>query len=102
MDSILQRFLEHPSAHQMTYTEHLRRALYLSYRMGKASMAMLIHAVFPMVFQTTGSDAIRELHEEISPRSPPPSPSSPSSPSAIPIVSSLHELSHRVPSLTTA
>ena len=89
-------FLEHPHAHQLTYLQHAHRASSLAWRLAKASAALLIHAVCPMWFQTTGTDTIRELHDEIEPRSPPPSPSSPST--AMPIFT---PLTHRVPPLAT-
>ena len=86
LDSILQRFAEHPQAQQLSYIEHACQSLYLSYKMGKASLALLIHAIFPMYYSTTGSDTIRELHDAITPLSPPPSPSSPSSIPVMPLL----------------
>ena len=74
-------FNEHPHAQNLTYLQHAIRALSLSAKMGKGCLALLIHAVFPMWFQSTGTRTIRELYDEITPTSPPPSPS------AIPVTS---------------
>lgn len=68
-------FTEHPHAQNLTYFQHAVRALSLSAKMGKGCVALLIHALFPMLFQSTGTRTIHELYDEITPTSPPPSPS---------------------------
>lgn len=97
-ERIHELFTEHPHSQGMTYVQHAWRALSLSSKMGKGCVALLLHAIFPFLFQSTGTNMIRELYDDLTPSSPPPSPlSSPSSPSSIPIVG----LVKRVPPLET-
>ena len=58
-------FLEHPHDMKMSYIQHLLRALHLSYQTGKASLCLLIHSIFPVLFKTSGTTIIRSLHTEI-------------------------------------
>lgn len=74
-----QHFTEHPHSQGMTYIQHALRAFSLSAKMGKGCLALLIHAIFPFLCQSTGTNVIHELYDDITPSSPPPSPSSPSS-----------------------
>lgn len=58
-------FTAHPAEHGMTYGGHARRALWMSGKMGWGAVALVIHAVFPFWFKTTGSRTVRELAQEI-------------------------------------
>ncbi len=58
-------FTEHPATVGETYLEHLRSAAGFSFQMIGAGLACLVHGVFPFLFTTTGSSAIRSLHEQL-------------------------------------
>jgi Family of unknown function (DUF6356) len=58
-------FTEHPATVGETYLQHLRSAAGFSFRMIGAGLACLVHGVFPFLFTTTGSSAIRSLHERL-------------------------------------
>ena len=58
-------FTEHPATVGETYLEHLRSAAGFSFHMIGAGLACLVHGVFPFLFKTTGSSAIRSLHERL-------------------------------------
>lgn len=58
-------FTEHPRAQRMTYCEHFKRAAWTALRMAGGAAALVVHSVFPFVFQTTGSDTVRALHGEL-------------------------------------
>lgn len=65
-------FTNHPSSVGETYTAHMMQAMGFSARMLLASGACLVHAVFPFLFTTTGSDQIRALHLRLQHRQGPP------------------------------
>lgn len=46
-----------------TYFEHFGHAVSFSWCMFKTGFAVLIHAVFPETFKTTGSDAVNRLYD---------------------------------------
>jgi len=48
-----------------TYLQHLRHALGFSRVMFVGSVVCLIHALFPFLFERTGSNYIRTLHERM-------------------------------------
>ncbi|MCH9748478.1 MAG: hypothetical protein K0U57_10705 [Alphaproteobacteria bacterium] len=48
----------------MTRWEHLRHAINISWRLQKASIAVLIHALAPRFFETTASDTCKKIIEE--------------------------------------
>ena len=56
---------KHPKEVCMTYLEHMKFSLYLSYMFGKASFCALIHAVYPDILITTSSDTINKLTIEM-------------------------------------
>jgi hypothetical protein len=55
-------FADHPHAVGETYLEHLASACGFGARLILAGLACLLHGIFPFLFQTTGSKAVRELH----------------------------------------
>ena len=61
-------FNEHPASVDESYGEHMATATFFGVRMVGAGLACLVHAVFPFLFVTTGSDTIRGLHERMSSR----------------------------------
>jgi hypothetical protein len=59
-------FLEHPQKNNMTYCQHMKRAWYMAYKMLLAFMGLFIHGLVPCVFETTGTDTIKDLSDYIS------------------------------------
>tara|TARA_X000000368_G_C22394307_1_gene434671 strand:+ start:173 stop:370 length:198 start_codon:yes stop_codon:yes gene_type:complete len=55
----------HPKNVCMTYTEHFKFSLYLSYTFAKASVCALVHALHPDMFVTHSSDTIAKITEEM-------------------------------------
>jgi Mg-chelatase subunit ChlI len=58
-------FTEHPHSQRMTYCEHFKRAAWTALRLARGAAALAVHAVFPFVLQTTGSDTVKTLHGEL-------------------------------------
>ena len=58
-------FTEHPASVGETYFQHLAAAWGFSWRMMLASLACLIHALLPFLFEKTGSRAITLLHDRM-------------------------------------
>jgi hypothetical protein len=56
---------KHPKDVCMSYLEHMKFSLYLSYMFGKASFCALIHAIYPDILITTSSDTINKLTFEM-------------------------------------
>jgi len=54
----------HLSKVKMTRWEHFRHAINISWRLQKASIAVLIHALAPRFFETTASDTCKKIIEE--------------------------------------
>ena len=61
-------FNEHPASVDESYGQHMATASYFGVRMVGAGLACLVHAAFPFLFVTTGSDTIRRLHDRMSAR----------------------------------
>ena len=55
-------FTSHPQEVGETYWQHQRRALVFSFEMFLTAWAALIHAIFPFLCVTTGSEKIKKLH----------------------------------------
>jgi hypothetical protein len=58
-------FTEHPATVGETYVQHFQTAVSFSMRMMGGGLACLVHAVFPFLFESTGSATIRSLHERM-------------------------------------
>jgi len=58
-------FTAHPATVGETYRQHLRMASGFALRMFLGACACLVHAVFPFLFERTGSRCISELHERM-------------------------------------
>jgi hypothetical protein len=52
---MLKLFTEHPASVNQSYWAHLLFAISFGFGMVKGGCACLIHAIFPFLFQTTGS-----------------------------------------------
>jgi Family of unknown function (DUF6356) len=70
--NMIRGFTEHPASVGESYTEHLFHAGCFGMRMVVAGLACLIHAVFPFLFERTGSRAIGELNQRMVSRRGPP------------------------------
>ena len=57
---------EHPKNVCMTYFEHMKFSLYLSYSFFKASIAALIHGFYPDILETYSSDLIIRINKDMS------------------------------------
>lgn len=55
----------HLEQNHISYFEHLQRALKYSLLCFMAAFALLCHAIYPDVFENTGSNIIAALHEKI-------------------------------------
>ena len=58
-------FLDHPTAVDETYFEHLRTASSFGFTMVLAGTACLLHGLIPTLFTRTGSTVILRLHERM-------------------------------------
>lgn len=63
-------FTDHPAAVGESYVEHFGVAMGFARCLGRASAAALVHAVVPSLCQTTASDCILELADDIRSRRP--------------------------------
>jgi hypothetical protein len=61
-------FTEHPRTVGESYLEHLAAAWGVGFRLLAAGGKCLVHGFVPGLCKTAGSDAILQLHREISPR----------------------------------
>ena len=59
---IAEMFTQHPASVGETYFEHLRAATSFSLHLFGAAFCCAIHAIFPFLFEKTGSECITELH----------------------------------------
>ena len=66
--SFLRGFIDHPASVNESYLQHAGFAFGFSARLFLASMAALIHALIPPLFETTASRMIREMHARIDAR----------------------------------
>lgn len=59
---MLSKFTQHPAEQGETYFQHLSFAFWFSLRMGVGAVAVIIHGVFPFLFEKTGTRAIRDIN----------------------------------------
>lgn len=55
-------FTEHPSSVNETYFEHMEMSSTFSFWLFVAGFCALVHAIFPFMFEKTGSKIINKLH----------------------------------------
>ena len=65
LETIQQKFQDHPSKNNMSYKEHMKRAFGLGILSTKAATCFFIHAIIPFVFETTGSETITEINSKL-------------------------------------
>lgn len=61
-------FTKHPRSIGETYFQHMRFAMTYGGKMMAGGLACMIHAIFPFVFQTTGSRMAIKLSEKFTNR----------------------------------
>jgi hypothetical protein len=66
--NFLRGFIDHPASVNETYLQHAGFAFGFAGRLFLASMAALIHAIIPPLFETTASRMIRQMHARIEAR----------------------------------
>lgn len=57
-------FFDHPGSAGEKYHQHLVRSMSLALRAQLAAMVLLVHSVFPCMFESTGSEIIIDLRNE--------------------------------------
>jgi len=65
MMDLVRAFTTHPASVGESYTQHLRMASGFALRMLLAAAACFVHALFPFLFERTGSRCITELHQRM-------------------------------------
>ena len=58
-------FTDHPATVGETYTEHFSSAMGFSLSMFKAAFCCGVHAIFPFLFEKTGSECITCLYDRM-------------------------------------
>ncbi len=58
-------FLQHPATVEETYFEHMRFAGWFSFTLFRATLAALIHALIPCLFEKTAGNLIKQMHSRI-------------------------------------
>lgn len=58
-------FTRHPTSVNETYLQHMRTALRYSARFSLGAVAVLVHAFFPFLFESTGRRLIMEMHQSL-------------------------------------
>jgi Family of unknown function (DUF6356) len=62
---MFRRFTAHPASVNETYFQHMAMAFGFGGRMLVGALACFVHAVFPWLCLTRGSDTIRALHHRM-------------------------------------
>ncbi len=62
--TILNSF-DHLKERKLTYIEHLKGVLSMSYSLTKANICLLIHGIYPPLFETTASNIIIDLNKKL-------------------------------------
>ena len=58
-------FTDHPATVGETYSEHFSSAMGFSLSMLKAAFCCGVHAIFPFMFEKTGSECITGLYDRM-------------------------------------
>lgn len=62
---MLDKLFTHPKEHNMTYFQHLTRAWHYGFRSLLCFIFLFIHGLFPILFETNGSDMIKKMADEL-------------------------------------
>ena len=88
---MFRRFTDHPASVNETYFQHMGMAFGFGGRMLLGSLACFVHAFFPWLCLTRGSDTIRQLHHRmVTHRVVRPAPQASSSSSAVAEIGRAH------------
>ena len=63
-------FTKHPRLVNETYFEHMKCAFTFFYTLFGLSLAVLVHAIFPFLFEFTASNGIKKLNDCMQDRKP--------------------------------
>ena len=63
--TILNNRIIHLESQNLTYWKHMKQSLYYCYLSTIASLSFFIHAIFPCVFEYTGSFLIYKLYDNM-------------------------------------
>lgn len=67
IQKICKLFTEHPRKKNMNYYQHMIRSLKFCLKMGIGSFYLLVHSIFPFIFENNGSKIIISLYKDINP-----------------------------------
>lgn len=62
---MIRLFVEHPASIGESYAEHFGVASRFGWRLTRGGLGCMLHAVLPFVCTTSGSDTVRELHDQL-------------------------------------
>jgi|LauGreDrversion4_2_1035121.scaffolds.fasta_scaffold05967_7 hypothetical protein len=65
IEKLYKLFTEHPRKNGMNYYQHMLRSLKFSLKMGIGSFYLLVHSIFPFIFENNGSKIIISLYQNI-------------------------------------
>lgn len=65
MKTLLSRFTDHPASVGESYWQHFRMAASFAAAMIGGGLACLVHALFPFLCVTRGSETIARMHERM-------------------------------------
>jgi hypothetical protein len=65
MSCLIRLFTEHPNSVGESYIEHACFAWKLSCRLARCSIVAFVHGCFPCCFQTSASDEIELIHDNL-------------------------------------
>ena len=63
-------FTEHPHSINESYFQHLKFALIFGLKMIIGGIACVLHAIFPFIFEKTGSNILMEMAQDFVERMP--------------------------------
>ena len=58
-------FTKHPHSVGETYLEHMRIAFNTAIKIQLVVLIILIHAIFPFLFEQTGGDKLNKINKEL-------------------------------------
>ena len=58
-------FTKHPHSVGETYLEHMKIALSTSIKIQLVVLIIVVHAIFPFLFEHTGSDELNKINKEL-------------------------------------
>tara|TARA_R100000458_G_C8149301_1_gene157544 strand:+ start:313 stop:543 length:231 start_codon:yes stop_codon:yes gene_type:complete len=63
--TILSIFTKHPHSIGETYFQHMRKAMIVAFKIQIIVFIILIHSIFPFLFEHTGGDEIEKINKEL-------------------------------------